>query len=286
MGMKTRRFIATFGTSVLLLGVLSSAPAYAAPLTATGAPAIENEGQSEPVGAGLPCTEAIPLAAEDADLEAAGYSFVCVDGQGAIASPANEISPERRAQADAEREALESQTSLQRTPANNVCTINKYNRWINNDLNDEFEMCVYYGQKYPTWEWYDSFRVTGSTFLGWGQHMGSFYVDGMYGGPNATLSFDVSLYKGRFGQIPSEVWYRSYSTILPGTLRDDFNYINTGTSMTGTYHTRFHRMRIVAPIYDFDMNVDSYHAGFRFVCNESDPPAWDQCRWPDGEEAF
>ncbi|MDF2562353.1 MAG: hypothetical protein K0R99_3799 [Microbacterium sp.] len=290
MKLKLRPIFTTVGISVLLGAVIPLTPALAA--GDTGAP----DTQSAPtatdvdvdafVGAELPCDAAIDLAASQIENPSDGYSFVCIPGQGATATPGESLSPERLEAADAERRAAKEQESMQRTPYGNTCSITQYTRQIFNHINEVFDMCIFYGQKYPTYEWYDNIKVSGSAFLGWQGHNVNFYVDNGWGNPNGSFSWTVSLYKGQFGQVPVETDFHNYSMIFPGTYSDSVIVRNNTSRETGTYHIRFHKMRVVVPSYDFDKEVDNFHAGFRFVCNRADAGGFDQCEWPDGQEAF
>jgi len=227
-------------------------------------------------------------AAAAANLTEDGYNFACapdLTNDDLDIAVQVEPAPILTKEAEAAIEAASATRSTQRNPSTGACGIAHYNRQILNELQESGDFCVIYGSERPGFTWWDTTLIYVNVYPGWTGHFVSVLVDNLYG-VNGEISWDTSLFRGQWGQVPTELDFSQGSMFMPNSQSFNTTVRNTSSRATGTFHVRVHRLHVEVPQYEFSINVEHEWIGHRFLCNEDDIPNLSNCRWPDGQEAF
>lgn len=228
------------------------------------------------------CLDLVEAEVEASGLDGEPVDFAC-GPMGATVEQASPGSIE-----SAERQAAETAPEADRSNARSAAPCNilaPTTRTIQNAHEEDYEVCVIYGQRSPSGSivWSDGVRFEGTNWPAWSAHRMIGAVDDWYTN-NGSLSFETALFRNAAGFFLEERDFIHHEMLLNNGMFYDDTLYNSSSTLTGVYHLRIRDLQIEVPLFGFSRNFANVYEGFRFLCNESGTP-YDQCEWPDGEEA-
>lgn len=246
-----------------------------------GAVQVASDNGYTPYEEGESCESAVARAAAASGLSEQAYNYVCAPDGATVKAAPTTFDPAVVQQIEAKKESRTGGDALAR--ATDCNPLSAYIRVIDNAVQSSYSWCLIYGQEHPTYSWWDGIRFSGQVYTGWNGHAVNVGVDGWSTNPG-SVSWDVSLFRNIGILPPAEIDAHHDSLVLQGGYREEVIVRNNTGTPTGTYHVRIHRIHVEVPAYDFAIDSSSDYASHRFLCNWSDDD-FDQCVWPDGEEA-
>lgn len=251
----------------------------ASPAVASQAPIFKSSASVE-----LSCDEQV-----DAAVEAEGLSGEAVDFTCSPAGATVELATDDSIELSTEYYATATDTGRVGSRSSYPCSVAApYSRWITNEIEEKYSVCLIYGQRQPSGEtiWWDAVHFAGTNWPGWNGHMLTGSADTAYTNPG-SISFDVGLWKNNAGFFLQEIDFQHYEGLLNSitSIGGPTYLYNNGGSKTGIYHFRIRNVHLEVPMFNYSTTVIDAYEGYRFLCNYDDDHGNDQCRWPDGNEA-